>query len=410
VHPVVLVGAAACVLRRRLAPDRPEPAGADAEPAEPEGRARWPSRPRQYHWTAAVLLVAWLPALIDQVNGTGNLGKLVRWARGHDTSHLATEVGHPLGQHTATWGSWLLNPLGWWAGRSRPWDAYGVPVLHENDAVLLLWLPAVLGATVAAALWLRRRAEPAGDPDEGADSGRDGGDGDRGDGGSDGGNDGNDGNRGGRTGDPVVALVVLAAAGVVATFAGLATMRGVPAAHSFRWSGAIVMATWIAGGWVAVRAVTPLGRVGRSAMPVLLLVATLVPVASALWRGTLGQQAGPPGGSPALLRLQPQVKAAAAHKGLVAVDAYNGFNAKNMGLAVILDRAGLPWVDATEHRAAGHFLLELSSKRTIDAYSSVDKRQITVIGSSGPARPEEAPTPEVFLLSGMTANATGTAR
>src|SRR5262249_14440537 len=94
---------------RRWAPGRSTPR-APASRAGAARRTAWP--------TLLVLFLAWLPPLIDQVHGEGNLGRLFRWARGDDIGGGMGSLteGHLDPRQVVESAAWLLHPTGLWAG------------------------------------------------------------------------------------------------------------------------------------------------------------------------------------------------------------------------------------------------------------------------------------------------------
>lgn len=321
-QPVVLVGLAAAgsawwAPGRRARAD----AGADDRPAGGAGAGlRW----RAALPTAIVLLVAWAPVLLDQVAGDGNVGMIVRWA-------LGDEVGPDLGSlnegrlpadRVAGAASWLLDPFGPWLGNDDHPVAFGFELLGDRPPALGLWVPLVLAgsvllATRAADAVERRR---------------------------------------------IIGAVVVAAAGVVATVTDLATAQGAPVLWPFRWVSVVVMLVWISGGWAVTAALSDALRrrhgwaptaVARRAAVAGMLALVVVPVVATVWRGSLGHRPVE-NASDELLRLAPAIVEHARDEEVVVANSTVMLGAVDLGLPVVLARAGIPWVERDDPRAGGH--------------------------------------------------------
>ena len=171
--------------------------------------------------TTVVVVLTWLPVLIDQVAGSGNIGRIARWAAGRDVGggmNALTEGRLPPGE-VARSASWLLDPIGLWLGRFQPVEAFGLTLLDGRPVVRLLWL--ALGA-VAVGVMIRL-ARAADRP-------------------------------------PVVAAGAITAAGLVATIGDLATARGAPVFWPFRWVAVEVMLVWLTLGWALAAAAASITR------------------------------------------------------------------------------------------------------------------------------------------------------
>jgi hypothetical protein len=424
-QPVALMTLAALALRWHSArrsgarPERPQRPNCEAEaegvgpdPARTAGlrpglavapvggraRSRW----RQPVPLALVVaVVAWAPALVDQVARTGNLGMLVRWSLGRDVGPgmgTLTEGKLPAGDILGS-AAWLLDPVGMWLGRDQPVWRFGYPMLDQVPAVRLLWVPLVL----AAAVLLARGRGP------GQASSR-----------------------------PVLGAVVIAAAGVVATLGDLQSARGLPVSWPFRWVGVVAMLAWVALGWAAAVALArrfpqvdradgdgdrdgntegdagpAVGGTGRSPLPRIAaaglgLALVAVPVALALGRGTLGTRPVQ-AGSDGILPVADAVVAAARDEPLAVVNPDLAFNATGVALPVLLDRAGVPWVTWDDPRAAGHPRLALAPHDSLEGLTgyavAVGQADLLVEGDSVillhlPAE-AEAEAPAADPLAGM---------
>jgi hypothetical protein len=361
---------------------------------------RWlRTRPRRIAWrslvpTAVVLGLAWLPPVIDQVDGSGNLGLLFRWARGDDIGGgmgVLTE-GRLSHQRILDGAAWLLDPTGMWVGRFQPVDVFGSLLLGRGRPLTLLWVPIVLGLVLA----LVRRAPLR------------------------------DGYR-----RPTIAVGVLAATAVVALFTDLSTAQGAPVFWPFRWVVAVVMLLWIALGWAVAGALvhrfpwldepwSPRGtRSVRSARPtrpvlsarsvrsarvrlagVAMVAAVALPVGLAAWRGPVGRQPLQPA-SDALLRLQPAILEHARQEPLVVANTVDKLNDKDLALPVILERAGIEWAEADDPRAPGHnryLVLPAGGLGNPQVAGALAVGNAELLARSGPPRPGEPPDSELVLV------------
>jgi hypothetical protein len=354
-QPVLLLGVVALGLRWYFG--RQDGAG-----SRPPGRGAWVAWVARVRWravvpTAAVLGLAWLPPLVDQVGGEGNLGLLFRWARGEDIGGgmgILTE-GRLSADRIVRGAAWLLDPIGFWVGRFRPINAFGSLLLGQGRAVTLLWVPLVLGLAVLA---VRRAPVLA------------------------------------AYRRPALAAAILAATGVVALFTDLSTAEGAPVFWPFRWAAAIVMLIFVTAGWVVAGAaaerfpwldeVPPVRgtRLAGAAM----VAAVAVPVALAAWRGPVGRQPMQPD-SEALLRLRPTIEAEAGREDLVVANTTDLLNDKDLGLPVVLERAGIDWVEIDDPRAAGHHrysVVPASAIRGGVLQAAVAMGQLELLARSGP--------------------------
>ena len=330
-QPVVLVGVTAAGLAWwKARRDRADAAaeGDDASgpaPSTPPARrlragvrALWPA--------AAVLVVAWLPVAIDQVAGQGNLGMIVRWAAGADGGGSGVEVNEGrfgTGEVVRS-AAWLLEPLGLWIGRFVQPTAFGFDLLGNAAPATLLWVPLAL----AGGVLLARRLPAV-------------------------------------MGWPAVCCATVAAAGVLGVVTDLATAEGLPVSWPFRWAAVPVMLVWVSLGWSVVGLVAERAaggravRVGRRVVPGLsagLAAVTAVVVGVTLWRGSLGEQPEQQA-SGLLLRLTPAIEATAREEDLVVANSAIMLDKADIGLPVILERAGIEWVERDDPRAAGRPVL-----------------------------------------------------
>jgi hypothetical protein len=105
---------------------------------------RQPRRRATVAWTAAVLAACWLPIVIDQITGTGNLGELARYFVGGS------------GEHAAGWSTALgvlareLGGVAPWLGGVERGNAVDGGVITESTAALLVPLAAFIGALMLA--------------------------------------------------------------------------------------------------------------------------------------------------------------------------------------------------------------------------------------------------------------------
>ena len=336
---------------------RRRPAGTEAEPDRPPS---W----RRALPTVVVVVLTWLPVLIDQVAGSGNVGWITRWALGRDVEGgmgFLTEGRLPAGD-VAGAASWLLDPIGLWLGRFEPVETFGFALLDEQAAVRLLWL-ALAAVGVVALAW---RARPADRP-------------------------------------PVVAAGAIALAGVLATVGDLATARGAPVFWPFRWAGVVVMLVWLTLGWGVVAAVRSTSRCpSRAVVRVAGVVATAlvaVPVALTVWHGSLGEQPVQ-GASEPLLRLVPTIEGEARRQPVVVANTVDMLEPVDIGLSVILDRAGIPWVERNDPRAVGHDVFYLLPASALDGPIGgfVAEGHVDLLARSGPPRPGEPAGSELVLL------------
>jgi hypothetical protein len=359
-QPVAIIGAAAAVLwwreHRRL----------------PAWRRLVP--------TAVVAAVAWLPVVVDEVARTGNLSTIVRWSSG-------STVGPGMGRLTegslsfprAVGGlAWLLDPSGLWIGNVTPINTFGYPLVGDGSRLLL----AVVAGMLAAALVVARRTPLA---DGYARATR--------------------------------AAAALAVAGVVATATDLLTARGLPVFWPFRWVAVVMMMVWIALGFavagVAARRVPALDdpawrprlgagagqrRWGLAAAGAALVLVAL-PVVANVWGGSLGHQPEE-AQSHAVLRLVPAIERASRGEPLVVANTTAMLSSVDLGVAVVLDRAGIPWVDYTDPRAAGHARLTLAPASALDDLTgyAIATGQAELVARSGPPRRGEPRDGELVLV------------
>jgi len=333
-------------------------------PAETDHRRPW--------WrtalpTVVVVLLTWLPVLIDQVAGSGNLGRIARWTAGGDAGRGAnslTEGRMPAGQ-AARAASWLLDPFGLWLGRFEPVDVFGLDLLGARPPLRLLWLAVIAGAVVL----LARRAGAVDRP-------------------------------------PLVGAGVVALAGVVATVGDLVTARGAPVFWPFRWVSVVVMLVWMTVGWAAVAAVAavatidrrPSGTVVRAAGAVGVALVAL-PVALTVWHGSLGEQPAQ-GASGPLLRLAPAIVEEGRRHPLVAANTEDMLVEADLGLPVVLERAGIAWVERNDPRAAELPKLFVRRAAALDGIVGefIEQGEVDLLARSGPPRPGEPPDSELILV------------
>lgn len=351
-QPVALLGLVAVGLRWIQHPPRPR-----------RGRIAW----RPVVPAALVLLGAWLAPVIDQLNGSGNIGMMARWARGDEVVDGGVLTEGRLGRdRILDAGAWLLEPAGLWVGRFRPVHAYGVDLLGEGRPVVLLWIPAVLGLALAVVRWAPLPAAYRW---------------------------------------PTLAAGILAATGVVSLFTDLVTARGLAVFPQFRWTVAVVMLVWIALGWalagVVVRRFPWLDEARpQLATGGLMVAAVALPVVLAVSRGPVGRQPVQTA-SEAMLRLEPAIVEYAAREPLVVANTKIMLNDKDLGLPVILERAGIPWIERDDPRAAEHRLFlvaPIGLSRSPYLTDAIAAGTIDILATSGPPPAGQPPDAELILL------------
>jgi hypothetical protein len=318
-----------------------------------------------------VLLVAWAPVVLDQVAGSGNAGMLARWAAGD-------EVGPDMGnlnegrlppERVASAAAWLLDPLGSWAGNDDHPAAFGFELLGDRPPALLLWVPVgLVGAWALAA-----RAADAGARRR------------------------------------IGGGVTIAAAGVVATLTDLASARGAPVLWPFRWVAVVTMLVCVTAGWAATAAAAAVARhrtgwprrggPARRAAAGGLLALVAVPVVATVWGGSLGHQPVERA-SDELVRLVPAILDQARDEEIVVANSTVMVGAVDIGLPVVLARAGIPWVERDDPRAAGQPQLVVLHASELDGLHGwvVANGQAEVLARSGPPGGGADPATELVLL------------
>lgn len=382
-QPVLLVGVVAGALRwhRRR---REAQVVVDVGPVDDADEAAAPARTSAWtRWrpllpTAAVIVAAWLPPLLDQVSRTGNLGLLLRWAAGDD---LGAGMG-PLTEgrmgadRLVDSTAWLLDPFGLWIGHFRIPVVFGSPLLGTGDPLQLLWVPVAL---VAAVTLVRRVPVPPSYLRR------------------------------------TSAAAVLAATGVVALVSDLASAKGAPVVWPFRWAVAVVMLLWITAAWaVAALASHRLpwldgapAQTGVSATRTraalvggVMVALVALPVGLAVGRGTVGRQPAPEA-SAALLRLAPAIEEHAGREELVVANTEWMLNDKDLGLPVLLERAGIPWVERSDPRADGYdgyYIVPVGLLENDQLVADLATGSAEVLARSGPPQGDEDPGGELVFL------------
>jgi hypothetical protein len=374
-QPVVLTGAAAMILRgRRLRLERK-----DATPDAPKG---WAGLKSRIKWrptlvSAGVVAVLWLPTLIDQINGTGNMGTLIRWSLGDEQAAAGgmgggnTDGRLPI-DRVLNAGAWLLEPFGLWLGRFRPLVFAGYPLMGRGEVLSLLWIPAIIVVT-----WTVIRLGRPGDADRRA----------------------------------VTAALVLAGVGVVSVGTDLLSARGIAVFWPFRWAITVVMLLWVALGWAVVGALArrfawidgPIRwrqfQPGPIAAGAVAVITIAVPIYAALFSGSLGSRPEQVS-SAALLRLRSTIVENAGQEDLVVVNTTVMFNPDDLGLPVVLDRAGIPWVDHSDPRAGSHDRYNVLPASDLNGLTgaAIALGMVELLGRSGPPRPGEPPDSELILI------------
>ncbi len=262
--------------------------------------------------------------------------------------------------------AWLLDPAGLWIGEYEVPHAFGVDLLGSGNPRILVWLPLALGGAVLLARRIRSRDDRW----------------------------------------LVLATAVVAAAGVVATFTDLKTARGAAVVWPFRWVAVVSMLAFVALGWAVVASVMTAegGRGGVRARAALrwaavgvLVVLVAVPVASTVWRGTLGQQPVDET-SDTLAQIAPEVVEQARDDDLVVTNSIAKIDPVELGLPVMLSRAGIDWIERDDPRAEGRPQLYLTGARALDGMLGlmIASGDAELLARSGPPGPGEGP--EIVLV------------
>jgi hypothetical protein len=328
--------------------------------------------------TAVVLAVAWLPVAIDQLWGTGNAGMMLRWAAGSDLGRgmgAWTEGRLPAGR-VADAAAWLLDPAGPWAGRDDHVVKFGLDLLGDRPPALLVWIPVALAAAVAIAARVVGRHDRR----------------------------------------LILCVTGIAAAGVAATVTDLATARGAAVLWPFRWVAVVAMLVWVSIGWAVVAAVGAwarmrterLGRMGdrwrgpaRAVATASLVSLVAVPVAVTVWRGSLGERpADTEVASDPFVRLVPAIVDHTRGEDLVVANSKVMLDEVDMGLPVVLDRAGVPWVEADDPRAEGQPRFVVTRATALEGLVGwvVATGEAELLARSGPPQGDEGPGTELVLL------------
>jgi hypothetical protein len=321
--------------------------------------------------TATVLGAAWLPVLVDQAVGSGNLGTIARWALGDEVGPGMGELteGHLPPRQVAGAAAWLLDPVGLWLGRSEPISVAGYPLVGDASPLRLVWL-LLAGAAVLA---LARRQQGTDRP-------------------------------------LLLGAVAVAAAGVAAVFGDLVAARGAPVFWAFRWAAVVSMLAWVACGWAATafferrlrnRDGSSVGRDRRRSLAAAAgwLAVVAVPVSATIWGGTLGGQPLEHASEP-LLRLVPAIEEHARRQPVVVASSEYFFNDVDLGLPVVLERAGIAWVEHDDPRAEGHPRFIVMRADQLDGLTDyvIATGGAQVLARSGTPEPGEPSNRELVLL------------
>jgi hypothetical protein len=132
-----------------------------------------------------------------------------------------------------------------------------------------------------------------------------------------------------------------------------------------------------------------------------------LPVALATWHGSVGRQPLQEA-SAALLRLQPTIVAEAGQEPVVAANTINKLNDKDLALPVILERAGIDWVERSDPDAiglTGYFVTSAGALEHPLIASAIYVGEVELVARSGPPRPGEPPGSELVLLRAETKEA-----
>ena len=186
----------------------------------------------------------------------------------------------------------------------------------------------------------------------------------------------------------------VAAGGVLGVVTDLATAEGLPVSWPFRWAAVPVMLVWVAVGWSVVGLVAERAaggrpaRVGRWVAPGVaagLAAVTVIVTGVTVWRGSLGEQPEQDT-SGLLLRLTPAIEAAARDEDLVVANTAIMLDKADIGLPVILERAGIEWVERDAPACGGRPVYSISDARALEGFmgAMVALGQVEVVASSGP--------------------------
>ena len=183
----------------------------------------------------------------------------------------------------------------------------------------------------------------------------------------------------------------------MATFTDLLTARGAPVFWPFRWVAVVSMLIFVALGWAVVGLVTPasdatgrLGRALRGAAVTGLVVLVAVPVVATVGGGTLGHQPMDKVSDP-VQRLVPAILDTAREDDLVVANSEIKLEPIDLAVPVILERAGIAWVELDDPRGDSHSQLSLVPARVLNGALGVLIRRgdAEIVARSGPPRPGE---------------------
>lgn len=358
---VALVAGVALLLRWRR-----QRADTDLDRAEPP-LLTWQS----LRWPVSLGVLVWLPPLIDQLAGDGNLWNVASYGLGlTEGSDRAFEQGAmPLGDVVQS-SAWLLSPLGPWRGPVSGGFLHGFPLLDSASPFWLVLIAAVvIGGLVAVRRWrgeiLSRQA-----------------------------------------GSVASSALVLAGVGLAAVVLGLLRQRGVPYFYMARWGIVVALFTWIAVGWTAL-AVWPRVRTrwkaadrGTSWVPqaaggVAVAVAT-VAVATTVWGGSAGDQPVEEH-SNAYRRLEGEIMRISEAEEPVVTSRdreFLLFNDVTHGFLVMLDRAGIDWVEPRDEEANGRYFYLVATMENFDA---IVAQGVEIVATSGEPSDEAEAADELML-------------
>jgi hypothetical protein len=207
-------------------------------------------------------------------------------------------------------------------------------------------------------------------------------------------------------------------------FTDLATAQGAPVFWPFRWVVMVSMLVLVTLGWaVAGVATHRFGWIDRAHAPgdqaddavraprraslaagLFLVAGVAAPVALATWHGSVGRQPAQEASTP-LLRLEPIVVADARQHDVVVANTVNKLNDKDLALPVILERAGIDWIERDDPDAVGrmgYFVVPAGALNDPLVASALFVGEAEVVGRSGPPRPGEAPNSELMVLRAVT--------
>jgi hypothetical protein len=140
--------------------------------------------------------------------------------------------------------------------------------------------------------------------------------------------------------------------------------------------------------------------VGSQAYGVLVALVAM-PVAVTVWRGSLGERpADTEAASDPFVRLVPAIVDHTRDEDLVVANSKVMLDEVDMGLPVVLDRAGVPWVEADDPRAEGQPRFIVTRATALEGLVGwvVATGEAELLARSGPPQGDEGPGTELVLL------------